>query len=467
MSDNGPRLSVVQPDDPFDVGLPAQEQAERRVIGVLLRFVERQPILLPLVEPDLFESEPLRMIVSALLAASRCGGGRLVPIEVVAMELERENRLPAVGGWHALASLGMDASTAVGIEATIERLCGARQRRAHCAAARATLAEASDPLRTVAELQAAADARSALVRAMDRSSTESTLSKLCDDGFLEAKRRALAARQEGWSTGLRSLDAVQRLLPGDFWILGGKSSSGKTALALQIAEAVSDQGGKVGMFSLEMRGKVLAFRAMAAECAIPLRRLLVDPLSESELVKLDAARQRMERHGRFVIDDYGSADMGHILAVSRKWHAVEPLSLLLVDYVQMLRPTDPKAVREQQVSVISKALHALAKEYCCVVLGLVQLNRNATDRADKGAQPSDIRDSGQLEHDADVLVFTELDKESPSRGLLRVAKNRNAQRDVEVPVAWDGPTTRFSDVNAFEPQQRQERPRTGRGEWDT
>lgn len=435
-----------------------QEAAERRLLGLLLSSPAQQARLLPLVRAELWAHEGLRTIASAAIDAAKKNGGRVIDPHVVALELEARGQFEAVGGWATVSLLIYDASTDKGVEAIVERLHENMIRRAYADAQRNALASASDMEVGTSELVAMAEHGLRGVRALERSSTEAFIGPLAMAAWEKWSTRAKLA---GTSTGLACLDAIMPLRGGDYWVVAGESSSGKTALALQIADHVGVQGGHVGFFSLEMGHEAVTARFVSPRADVPIRRLLVDVLTEEEKSRTSTAIATVAHRKDLRVDDNGAADVGYVSAVARRWHAERPLTLVVVDYLQLLRPTDPKAVRERQIGEASTALKHLSRELDCTVMVLSQLNRQRAQRGDKKPIKTDLRDSGQIDQDADVIVFVHRDPEKPDETELIVAKTRNGQSNVSLPVGWHGPTARFTDKpDETVPQQDQS------GRWD-
>ncbi|MBT3217670.1 MAG: replicative DNA helicase, partial [Proteobacteria bacterium] len=237
----------------------------------------------------------------------------------------------------------------------------------------------------------------------------------------------------GNRTGFYDLDAkLAGLQPTDLIILAARPGMGKTALGLNIAQnlAVMDKMA-VGIFSLEMGRHQLATRMMCSYAEVNgdhVRRGRLEP-DEFERI-LDASDEL--REARVFIDDSPALSILDLKARSKRLKAqAKDLKLIVIDYLQLMRGDDPRAPRQQQIAEISRGLKMIAKDLDLTVIALSQLNRAVETRQDKRPQMADLRESGAIEQDADVILFIYRDEiyneDSEDRGLaeLIIAKQRN------------------------------------------
>jgi len=225
----------------------------------------------------------------------------------------------------------------------------------------------------------------------------------------------------GLSTALRDLDAkLGGLHRSDLLILAGRPSMGKTALATNIAFNVAKafkqgvdengvtktvDGGVVGFFSLEMSAEQLATRVLAEQCEISSEKIRRGDLNEAEFRKFVEVARVLETKPLY-IDDTPALTIGQLSARSRRLKRQSGLDLIVVDYLQLLNG-DGRASdnRVNEISQITRGLKAIAKELDIPVIALSQLSRKVEDRDDKRPQLSDLRESGSIEQDADVVMF--------------------------------------------------------------
>lgn len=238
----------------------------------------------------------------------------------------------------------------------------------------------------------------------------------------------------GVPTGFEKIDDLTSgLQKSDLIIIAGRPSMGKTSLALNIAQFASMENKiPVAIFSLEMSKEQLAFRLLASEAKVDSQRLRKGFLGETDWPKLTTAAGRLSEAPLY-IDDTPAITVLEMKAKSRRLKAETELGLIVVDYIQLMRASGYRDNREQEISEISRSLKALAKELKVPVIALSQLNRKAEDRPNRRPQMADLRESGAIEQDADVIAFIYRDEvynksdDNPEKGLAEIiiGKQRN------------------------------------------
>lgn len=256
----------------------------------------------------------------------------------------------------------------------------------------------------------------------------------------------------GLGTGFADLDHMTSgLQPGDFVVLAGRPSMGKTSLAMNIAANVAiRQKRTVGVFSLEMGMEQLLMRLLCSEARVSSQRLRTGYLRESEWpLLLSAVGQVAE--APLYIDDSGAMNVLELRAKARRLRAETDLALLVVDYLQLLRGGGRIESRQQEISEISRSLKALAKELGVPVLALSQLSRAVEARSDHRPMLSDLRESGAIEQDADLVCFVFREEhynrtdENEGQGEVIIGKQRNGPTGT-VRVAFINEYTRFENL---------------------
>ncbi len=257
----------------------------------------------------------------------------------------------------------------------------------------------------------------------------------------------------GMSTGLRDLDrAISGLNKSDLVLLAARPGMGKTSMALNILlEAGKKSGQSVAFFSLEMSREQLALRLISSECFVELKKLITGKLTETDWEKVAVAADSLNR-AKILIDDDPSVSVADILARCRR---VEDLGLVVIDYLQLMQSANGRTRsgdnRQQIVSDISRALKIMAKELNVPVLCASQLSRANESRQNKRPMLSDLRESGAIEQDADIVLFLyregyyEKDVENPNLAECIVAKNRHGETGT-IEVQWLPEFTTFSDL---------------------
>lgn len=235
----------------------------------------------------------------------------------------------------------------------------------------------------------------------------------------------------GTPSGYKKLDEMTSgFQPSDIIVLAGRPSMGKTGLALNMASNAALQGSTVGFFSLEMSAEQLTLRLLSSESGIAHHRIRNATISSEEWMELTNVAARMAEMKIF-IDDTAMLSIMELRARARKLKIEHNVDFIVIDYLQLLHSTKRHENRHQEVSEISRSLKALAKELKIPILALSQLSRAVDSRMDKRPMLSDLRESGAIEQDADVIMFLyrdivyNADAENPDLAELIIGKQRN------------------------------------------
>lgn len=263
----------------------------------------------------------------------------------------------------------------------------------------------------------------------------------------------------GISTGFKSLDSrLLGLQPGQLIIMAARPGMGKTALALNWAVAAAKQtGAPVAVFSYEMMYAELSMRLLASEACIDGRKLKTKDFNEMDLRAISGAIQRLSNLPVY-INDNGGTTLLDIRSYCRKIKAEKGLSMIVIDYIGLMPMHVKKQSREQEIAELSRGLKMLANELGVPIVALSQLNRTATTRTDRRPQLQDLRESGSLEQDANVvcLIHREdyYDANTPKKGIAEViiAKNRNGEPGT-VELSWIGSQTKFAELEFARPEK--------------
>ncbi|MFQ5777330.1 MAG: replicative DNA helicase [Terriglobia bacterium] len=436
--------------------LPHNLEAERSVLGAILLDNEAFHPAIELIDTSDFFLDSHRRIFARMTQLSEAN--RAIDLITLSEELERSAELEAAGGSAYLSSL-VDGVPRVTNIAHYARIVKEK-------ALLRSLIHASDNIMTQA-LQAEEQAEEVLDRA------EQTIFGLAEErikvGLLPLKEiaRATIPRLDelferrhhitGLATGYTDLDNLTSgLQPSDLIILAARPAMGKTALALNIAEHVALGGGQpVAFFSLEMAREALLFRLLCAEARVDSHKFRSGYLNREEMGKLTVALGRLSDAPIF-IDDSPALTVLEMRAKCRRLQAERSLALVVVDYLQLMSTRGRHENRNQEISSISRGLKALAKELRVPLLALSQLSRAPEQRPGKHRpQLSDLRESGSLEQDADVVIFiyrSELYRDpemvpEDEKGLaeLIIAKQRNGPTDTRK-LAFLREYTRFENL---------------------
>lgn len=288
--------------------------------------------------------------------------------------------------------------------------------------------------------------------------TSQPIKKSVDDA-VKLVQKLIAGRGElaGLSSGFDDLDKMTfGLHPQEMMVLAARPSMGKTSLAMNIAEAVAlpEKTGResagVLIFSLEMSAEQLAMRLLTSRAKVSSQRLREGFVNKEEQQDLAQAAKEL-KNARLWIDDSGHVTINQLRAKARRiWARNHNMGLIVIDYLQLLTGTDPKIQREQQISEISRGLKTLAKELNVPVIVLSQLNRDS-EKEKRQPKLSDLRESGSIEQDADVVLLLARPKDAGDEHSvaadtadLIIAKQRNGPVG-EIKLTFRKEYTRFEN----------------------
>jgi replicative DNA helicase len=256
----------------------------------------------------------------------------------------------------------------------------------------------------------------------------------------------------GLPTGFQDLDArTSGLQKGDLIIVAARPAMGKTSLCLNVAQHASKKAGEtVGVFSLEMSKEQLVLRMLCADARVDAHKLRTGNLQEKDWARLAKAYAELS-NSRIFIDDSATLTPLEMRAKARRLKAEHGLGLLIVDYLQLVSASGRAENRQQEIASVSRSLKGLAKELSIPVVALSQLSRAPEARTEKRPQLSDLRESGALEQDADVVMFIYREEEykptDENRGIAEIiiGKQRNGPTGT-VKLAFIKEFTRFENL---------------------
>ena len=433
--------------------LPPQNlDAERSVLGSMLIDNESIHKVVENLTDDGFYREANRKIFNAIIALYQ----RNEPADLVTVttELNSKGWLDEVGGASYLSSL-VDAVPTSANAASYARIVREKALRRMLIEGATEIAERG--YQEEGDVEDFVDkAEKIILEVAQRRIKQHFVSvrEIVKDSFKAIEQ--LYERKElitGVSTGYREFDRITcGLQRSDLIIVAGRPSMGKTAFALNMAEHAAVEGGlKVAIFSLEMSKEQLVQRMLCSRAEVDASKLRGGFLGESDWPKLTRAAGLLSEAPIF-IDDSPAINALEVRAKARRLMREHGLDLIVVDYLQLMRGIGRLESREREISEISRALKALAKELAVPVMALSQLNRGVEARQDKRPQLSDLRESGAIEQDADVIAFIYRDemynKESPDAGKAEIiiGKQRNGPTG-KVMLAFRGNITRFDDLS--------------------
>ncbi|SPH17378.1 Replicative DNA helicase [Defluviimonas aquaemixtae] len=409
-------------DSPETDTLPHNIEAEQQLLGAILTNNDIYDRIASLVKAEHFY-EPVHARVFEV-AVARIQKNALASPVTLKGYLEEDEGLKALGGPAYLARLAGAAISAYAARDYAQMIYDLAVRRELMRLGQDIAARA----RTI---DVESDPKDQIVDAEQRLYTLSEQGTI-EKGFVsflkattEAVQSALAAYQRdgglaGISTGLSDLDKkLGGLHPSDLLILAGRPSMGKTSLATNVAFNIAKaykkgkrpdgsegavNGGVVGFYSLEMSAEQLAARILSEASEVPSEQIRRGDMTEGEFRRFVEAAKALEACPLY-IDDTPALPISQLAARARRLKRTHGLDVLIVDYLQLVRPASAKDSRVNEVSEITQGLKAIAKELNIPVIALSQLSRQVENREDKRPQLSDLRESGSIEQDADVVMF--------------------------------------------------------------
>lgn len=396
-------LETIAPDQ-VEV-LPHSIEAEQALLGVILWENEALWQVAGWLRAEHFYDPTHGRLFER--AASMIQAGKLADVVKLKAFAEEDEGLKELGGGGYLLDLVREAPEPVTIKDYADMVVGLSQRRALIAACQSGVAKAR--AEDGDEPDAIVEAVSSELFKLAETKASGGLESFADamDEWIAMAEAAYKSGKgiSGVPTGLRSLDTkLGGLAPSDLIILAGRPSMGKSALALNIAINAAKAGHSVGLFSLEMSAAQLAGRQLAAWTGISTQDARSGNMGAAQAAEMRSARERMASLP-LRIDDTGGISPSSLTARCRRMKRTHGLDLIIIDYLQLMRIPSSRENRVQEVSEITAALKTLAKELNVPVLALSQLSRQVEQREDKRPQLSDLRESGSIEQDADVVMF--------------------------------------------------------------
>lgn len=426
-----PSRMVLDTERMLGKSLPANIDAERSVLGALLLNDDNLAMVSELLAPEDFYSPAHRIMYQAMLNLVR--GMKRVDTVTLQDELVKQGTLDVVGGVVYLVSLQEDIP-ALGMIGQHAQLIKEKSVLRELIAS-ATGIIASCYRQDEKNIDVVLDYAEKTIFQISHKRTNQTFVQL--NIWLKKTFQHLSEIKShskgitGIPAGFKKLDEMTTgFQSGDLIVLAARPSMGKTALALSLASHAAATGIAVGFFSLEMAAEQLTLRLLSSESGIAHQNIRNATISSQEWIELTNVAARLAERKLF-IDDTALLSIMDLRTKARKLKAEHNLKLLVIDYLQLLHSTKHHENRHQEVSEISRSLKGLAKELGIPIIALSQLSRAVDSRMDKRPILSDLRESGAIEQDADLIMFLYRDvvynpeAENPSLAELIIGKQRN------------------------------------------
>ncbi|PKM95355.1 MAG: replicative DNA helicase [Firmicutes bacterium HGW-Firmicutes-1] len=428
---------------------PHSIEAEQSVIGSMVMDREAIGIALENIDGDDFYQPDLKAIFDAMVNLYQHNQ----PVDLVTLQTKLKDlgQLDMVGGIDYLSKLAIAVPTSAHIENYAQIVKEKSILRKLIKAGQEIIADGYEGKERLEGILNGAEEKIFNIIQGRKTGEFSNISKIVSDSLDMISEAYLNKGQvTGVATGFPDLDhKTAGLQASDLILIAARPSMGKTAFAINVAQhAAVKERKSVAIFSLEMSKEQLARRMLCTQGLVDAQKVRIGDLTEEEWLNLIDASTIVGQAPIF-IDDTPGVSVNEIRAKCRKLKLEKGLDLILIDYLQLMSGNSKKESRQQEISEISRGLKGLAREMEAPVIALSQLSRACETRADHRPILSDLRESGAIEQDADIVMFLYRDEyynedsEFKNQAELIIAKQRNGQTGT-VHLAWLGAYTKFA-----------------------
>lgn len=433
---------------------PHSIEAEQSVLGALLLDKEAINTAVEHLRSDDFYKEANREIYEAVLVLNN----RNEPVDIITLseELKRRDTLESIGGITYLANLSSSIATTANTKYYCDIVEEKSILRRLIGSSNEIMGLAYDNSESVNVIIEKAEKNIFDITQGAHRKSFFPINEVLLTSFAQIEERAANKGQlTGITTGYADLDLkLSGLQKSDLVLLAARPSMGKTALGVNIATNASLKGdGKIALFSLEMSKEQLVQRIISSTAHVDLQKIISGNLLDDEWLQIVNAMAPLSKMDIY-IDDTAGISMMEMKAKCRRLKVEKGLDLIVVDYLQLMQMDGRVENRQQEISAISRGLKALAKEMECPVLALSQLSRAPELRSDHRPILSDLRESGAIEQDADVVMFLYrdeyYDKESEQKNIaeLIIAKHRNGPTG-QIELVFKQEYTKFLNMEKY------------------
>ena len=428
--------------------LPHSIEAEQAALGCIINYKNQLALAEDVLKDDDFYWDKHKRIFSTIKALSR----KDMNIDLITLlnELKVSDSIDKCGGVSYITEIATNTVFSSNVESYVKIIKDKSDRRNLIRAGRELISKSYEESEVESIISTVEDKIYKVINSKESEdiidmgqSVEKVLTRIennyCNGGKIL-----------GNTTGFKEIDnTISGLQKGDFIIVAARPSMGKTAFALNIGQHAS-KGASVGIFSLEMTTEQLMERLISSRSLVEFGKIKTGKLDEAEFRKItDAANVLAKR--KIFIDDK-STNLSDIKAKCRNLKIKEGLDVVIIDYLQLIEISDKTNSREQEIAKISRELKKLAKKLEITIVALSQLSRAPEQRTDHRPVLSDLRESGSIEQDADVIFMLYRDeyynKESEEKNIaeLIINKNRNGETKT-IKLGWIGQYQRFATLD--------------------
>lgn len=433
-------------------GLPPYSlEAEQSVIGSMILDREAITTGMESLMPDDFYQPDLKVIFEAII--DLFNKNKAVDLVTLENKLKDDGVLDQIGGINHLSKLAMSVPTSAHIKNYAQIVKEKSVLRKLIKTSKEIIAESYDGKNKLEDILNSAEEK--VFNIMQDRRTEE-FSSIKDLVVPTLNKIEIIHKNQGKVTGIPTgfidLDyKTAGLQPSDLILIAARPSMGKTAIALNIAQhAAVKENAATAIFSLEMSKEQLVNRLLCSEAMVDAQKVRTGDLEDEDWAKI-ASGSSVLSNAPIYIDDTPGITVSEMKAKCRKLKLEKGLDLILIDYLQLMSGNGRTESRQQEISEISRSLKALAREMEAPVVALSQLSRACESRADHRPMLSDLRESGAIEQDADVVMFLYRDEyynpetEAKNQGELIVAKQRNGPTGT-IHLVWMGQYTKFASM---------------------
>ncbi len=437
-------------DMPVMRSLPQNIEAEQSVLGSMI--IDRAAIAraAEALTAEDFYRDSHKVIFSAIVEMSQ----KDMPVDMVTLieRLNAINKLESAGGITYISEISTSVPSTANLKSYIDIVTEKSTLRKLIRASNEIIEESYERQDDVEHVVDSAEKKIFDIAEKRSTSDFEALSTVLERGFLEIERLYNNKGEiTGVGSGFKDLDdKTSGFQKGDMVLIAARPSMGKTTFALNIAEhAALIEGKKVVIFSLEMSKEQLAYKLLCSQANVDMLKLRTGNLDDRDWENIARSAGPLAA-AQIFIDDTAGVSVMEMRSKCRRIKIEHGIDLILIDYLQLMSGSGES--RQQEVSEISRSIKALAKEMQCPVIALSQLSRAPEQRADHRPMLSDLRESGSIEQDADLVMFLYRDeyynKETEEKNVAEciVAKQRNGPVGT-VKLAWLGQFSKFGNLD--------------------
>ena len=431
---------------------PHSEEAEQSVIGSILIDHDAVSVAAENLKAEDFYNLRHKEIFEAILDLYQ--EGRAVDLVTLKSQLERRGKLEAAGDMKYLTQIAAAVPNSVHIRQYVKIVKDKALYRKFIQLGNQVLAQSFSTETPIEELSEHVEKEVFGILQNRGSEDFAHIKDVLMESFDDIEKIAQNGGElAGISTGFIDLDQkTAGLHPSDLVLVGARPSMGKTAFGLNVVQNAAVKGGKIcAVFSLEMSKKQIVNRMLACEAGVDMEHLRSGNMTDQDWERLVEALGPLSE-AEVYIDDTGGITLAEVRSKCRKLKIEHGLDIVMIDYLQLMSGSGRSGDnRQQEISEISRGLKTLARELSVPVIALSQLSRALEARADHRPMMSDLRESGAIEQDADVIIFLYRDEyyhpdsEDKNIAEIIIAKQRNGPVGT-VKLRYDGQYTRFSNL---------------------